>query len=307
MKKILENIKPFDKFWFRSCFYQAFLSVVQFYGGDVNKYFANQILEYKKMKNGHLTVVKKNLVRYNRVEGIREHRRKKEVNLFRSVKDKINNGYPIIIATDSFYIPYRNDCYLKEHSPHYICIYGYDDEKKRLFIFDHRYWGSYKYEKKEILYSDILRAYLEYGKQYPTKFTFYWYSPDGKKDESIRKKPHDFKLLRDYIGRFQTDLKNRESDFDGYRLFFEGETWLRIPVMEMFQSYGQENYYRIFSEFINTARLIWAVLKKYDGRQIPVDVRIRLSQYSDRFLKQKEAIDKAEEEYYASLFNEKLF
>lgn len=301
MKKILENVKPFDKFWFRSCFYQAFLSIALYYGGDVNKYFANQVLEYKKMENGHLMVVKKNLIRYDKVEGIREHRRRREKNLFQVIKDKIDKKYPMIIAVDSYYLTYRNDCYLKRHNAHYLCIYGYDDIKRRLFILDHSYWGSYKYERKEICYIDLFRAYLEFGKQHPTEFTFYWYTPDGEKEEVIRGKSPSLKILKKYIEQFQIDLKNPRSDFKGYRLFFEGETWLRIPVMEMFQSYGQEKYYRAFSEFINTARLIWAVLKKFDGKQIPEAVRLRLSNYSQRFVRQKEAIDKAEENYYAGL------
>ncbi len=300
MKIILQNIKPFDKFWFRSCFYQAFLSVALYYGGDVNRYCANQIFRYRKMKKGHLTVEKENVVRYDRVEGIREHRRRYEKQFIKAVEEKIKHGYPVIFAADSYYVPYRNDCYLKEHSTHYILVYGFDDVRKRFYVFDHSYWGSYKYVEKEALYADFIRAYAEYSNQNPARFSFFWYTKDGKKEVRPRVPAHDLRLLESYIANFKVSLKNG-GDLDDYRQFFLGETWLRVPVMEMFRSLNNVRCYQIVERFIGQAKLICAVLTKYNGRSIPEETRENLIRYADEFVRRKRNLDEAEAEYYASL------
>jgi len=300
MKCVLKNFEPFDKFWFRSCFYQSFLSIAQYFGGDLNKYFANQIYRYEMEDKGHLTVVKENIVRYNYVEGIKEHRRKHVENPIKAIEDKIKKGSPVIIATDCFYIPYRNDVYRTQHGIHYVCIYGFDNTTKRLYVVDHAYWGSYKYEKKEILYSDILRASVFYQKQHPDEFTFYWYSKDGVKKEKVRPKYNDQKLLEDYIEKFKNDLRKNEENFEDYRMFFEGETWLRVPVMNMFSALEINECYTAFNRFINTARMICVILTRHKNKPMDAQTREKLTGYADRFVTDKIAMDDAEARYYAT-------
>ena len=137
MKCIMEGFEPFDKFWFRTCFYQAFLSIAKYFGGNLNKYFSNQIFEYEEMDTGHLMIVRKNIVHYTEVEGIKERKLKQVKNIIPEIECAIEEGHPVIIATDTYYVPHRNDTYLKQHGIHYICIYGFDNKTRRFNILDH--------------------------------------------------------------------------------------------------------------------------------------------------------------------------
>lgn len=301
MKCIMEGFEPFDKFWFRTCFYQAFLSIAKYFGGNLNKYFSNQIFEYEEMDTGHLMIVRKNIVHYTEVEGIKERKLKQVKNIIPEIECAIEEGHPVIIATDTYYVPHRNDTYLTQHGIHYICIYGFDNKTRRFNILDHASWGSYKYEKKEMLYSDALTAYTAYSKDHPDEYTFFAYSKGGQVKEGKRPVYDNNELLANYMQKFKTDLEREDVGYEGYRLFFEGETWVRIPVMEMYLAIGEEECYSVFSALINTAKMIFVIMTRDRHRKMSKEVKQKLSGYADRFLRLKRETDQAEKKYYARI------
>ncbi len=277
MKKELENIKPFNKFWFKSCFYHAFLAVAQYYGGDVMNYVRNRFIHYEN-KNGTFEVVDGGFVRYNEVEGLREHRRRSEAKLFKAIKRRIDSEQPVIVAADSFYLPFRNDTYLKTHIVHYICVYGYDVEKGVVDIVDHKYWGSYQFEKKKVSVLDLTKAYRAYTQTNPDRFTFFWYTPDGKKREFQSRKNYDRdeKLLRGYLQGFAAKLRDGQEEVSAEKAFFEKLSWIYVSYCYIFRIYGKKEGYDAVNNFVNHVRKIWATLTKIQALGMRGEIREKL-------------------------------
>ena len=263
MKRELKNIIPFNNFWLKSCFYHAFLVVAQYYGGDPLNYIKNQFIHYQN-KDGRFSVVNGGFIHYTKVEGIKEHRRKKEKNLIKAIKSKIDRDLPVILALDSFYLPFRNDTYLKKHIVHYVCVYGYDEEERQLFLVDHEYWGSYKFEKKTLPMRWLVKAYHEYVKENPEKFTFFWYTKDGEKQliNYAQRYQKDQRLLRAYLNMLKEQIANESLEVESVRTLFGQLSWIHTAQCYMLQVNGKMEVYNAINNFVNQVRMIWAELTR---------------------------------------------
>lgn len=74
---------------------------------------------------------------------------------FRSVKQEIDSGNPVIIGPlDMYYLPYVN-MYHKQHIPmHYILMVGYEEEKKCIYLYD-----CGREEMQELPYDELFKAW----------------------------------------------------------------------------------------------------------------------------------------------------
>ncbi|MCP3781449.1 hypothetical protein [Paenibacillus sp. MZ03-122A] len=83
------------------------------------------------------------------------------------LKYSIDSGYYVVMLVDEFFIPGK-DSYLKENYPHHIFIYGYDFEKKVLFLtgFSHGVYGH-----NEINFYDFINSYKSIINMYNNNLT----------------------------------------------------------------------------------------------------------------------------------------
>jgi len=83
---------------------------------------------------------------------------------FDPIKKEIDNGNPVIISADSFYLEGREDTFMKYHLLHFILIYGYDLHKNVAKIVDHNYTNSNIFEYKEITLKNLTEIISGYRK-----------------------------------------------------------------------------------------------------------------------------------------------
>lgn len=93
-------------------------------------------------------------------------------NLIAILKEKLDEGYCIVIELNQFYIP-NGPTYMEYDCEHSSMIYGYDDEREifQLMGFNRRR----NYESSIVSYNDVLRAFcsLKENKQMPLRFLKY--------------------------------------------------------------------------------------------------------------------------------------
>ncbi|WP_162160548.1 BtrH N-terminal domain-containing protein, partial [Paenibacillus gorillae] len=54
-----------------------------------------------------------------------------------SINSALKKNRPVIVWVDCYYESIRKDTYLKEHRPHTLLIYGYDENEKNYTILEH--------------------------------------------------------------------------------------------------------------------------------------------------------------------------
>ena len=156
----IKGVKPFNQFFFRSCYYHQLISALSCFGisEDNVLYNAFPVLSEKfgyKIKNIYN---EKKLLSYlgcKNQHGI--------LNLDAICKS-IDKGNPIIIGIDIYYFESRSDTYLKYHDTHFILMLGYDREKDEAYIVDHDYANGTRYQEKTISLDNLLLAAKYYNK-----------------------------------------------------------------------------------------------------------------------------------------------
>lgn len=174
-KKILNNIEPFNDFYYKNCFYNSFFPVVTHFNRSILPFLINNIVTYKNEHlNGRVFLCAKYIGCRSESEiltdiGICYLTKLKCENIIGDIKNSILNERPVIIWVDCFYEPIRKDTYLKQHLAHTWLIYGYDDTCSKLHIIEHRERENLSYQKYTINYQDAINCYQGYIFNYQPK------------------------------------------------------------------------------------------------------------------------------------------
>ena len=189
----LSGVRTFNKFWFGSCFYHQLYSAVSCLGIDTdqvvlaNLYLPDGNFEIKKVfkdEKEYLKSVDFSLKHLN-------------VNKNKSLR-LLNAGYPLIVGVDCYEMKEREHFYHKEHSRHFVMIYGYDLAKESFYITDHNYFNDYMFREKEMPFDELFTANSSYRK--------YYCSRNGTSSIQVKKrKKHDDS------GDFFTTLFNEQT------------------------------------------------------------------------------------------------
>lgn len=167
MQKIkkLKNIKPFNKFLFKSCYYHQLIAAFSKYGVDEKMILMNHFPIYntKSFQDPDITIYDNKEIEEK--TGLRIIRKKSSKNIINEIIKTIDRGIPIIIAVDCCYLPYREDTYKKQHISHFILIYGYNKTTKTFTINEHMYLNSIKYIEREVEFKVIKQAFNNYLKR----------------------------------------------------------------------------------------------------------------------------------------------
>lgn len=163
--KKLTGIKPFNDFFYKSCFFNSLFPVVQFYDKDILPFIVNDVLAYHlediqsgKSLNAEYIGIKSAEDIIGDV-GIDLKKKMYNVNIIEEIIESISYGNPVIVWVDCYYESLRKDLFQKRHHPHTWLIYGFDRQQKVFNIIEHTYTDSLTYNEYMISFSELLCCY----------------------------------------------------------------------------------------------------------------------------------------------------
>lgn len=158
--KILSGVKPFNDFWFKSCYYHQLISGLHILGIDGRDILLNDFAYFGKdfsFDNDGI-INERELSKAIGYKILRVNINEKKL-----IKS-INKGYPVIVGVDCYYLESRKETYKKTHSSHFILVYGYDKLLRQVSVIDHNYINSYMFEEKILPIDNLLESNSEYRK-----------------------------------------------------------------------------------------------------------------------------------------------
>ncbi|MHB8062595.1 MAG: non-ribosomal peptide synthetase, partial [Ruminiclostridium sp.] len=183
-EKILENIVPFNDIFYKSCVYNALFPIVRHYNKSVMPFLINDIITYSFEENKIGVNLDVKFITIKSVEtilneiGISARSKIASSDVVNDITTAISRNKPVIIYTDCYYEPIREDMYQKNHWAHCLLVFGYSRSDKKMHVIEHKEVNGLDYDKCTIDYEDIIKAYESYfevfqrGEKFPTYFEF---------------------------------------------------------------------------------------------------------------------------------------
>lgn len=171
--KTIDNIEPFNSLFYKNCFYNSLFPILKYYGIDILSILVNDVVVYKYKENDCIVsvvyeeVLNNSSILSNVGLHLIEIKKNNTKNIIENLKESLNNEKPIILGVDCYYLSIREDTYMKEHWPHTILIYGYDDNSNYFNIIEHSSRDSLTYAKRVLSYYETKKSYLSLKKRYP--------------------------------------------------------------------------------------------------------------------------------------------
>lgn len=150
-KNKIEGVQPFNKFYFRSCYYHQLIAGLSCFGIP----YESVIISYFIFPKQYFELEKK-VFSEKDLEKILGYRNKKCDLSKKQLLSEIDKNRPMIVGVDCFYFESRPDTYLNAHDPHYVLVYGYDLDNNTLNVLDHSYRNSPEYIEKTIDLDNLL-------------------------------------------------------------------------------------------------------------------------------------------------------
>ena len=161
-------MKPYNKFFLLSCFYQEQAAVYEHFGVDDKFFVANNFLTHKFDRHRRkLSCRFRSLLSEKKLEkltGIKKNEIISTNNIINDIIKFIDKDCPVIVFLNSFAMPQKDDAYQQKHISHAILVYGYDIEKEVFYNIDYKYNNNYTYENKTIPFQDVEDAYVSFEK-----------------------------------------------------------------------------------------------------------------------------------------------
>jgi len=166
MSKIeIEGIEPIQDYFFNSCFYSSLFPVVEFFGRSVLPFMVNGIGAYmfydtEERCSAYIRFYQEREIQ-DVLDEIKIDYQKIELcdKLHETIVENLNKKNPVIVAVDCFWETIRPEMYQKVHLPHYLLIFGYDDEKKEYLIIEQNHEEDILFHKKTIARDELEIAY----------------------------------------------------------------------------------------------------------------------------------------------------
>lgn len=163
--KMLEDIIPFNKFFFRSCYFHQLISAYGHFGVSYDDIIRNNLNIYsfnkktKVLKTQELQLFTRK--QFQKLTGIEQVREKDYANITKHIIDSLDADEPIIMVIDCYDLPFRKDTYKLKHIDHYILIYGYDLSADKVYFLEHSSFDNFYYEQKYLTFSQMERAHAD--------------------------------------------------------------------------------------------------------------------------------------------------
>lgn len=159
-KNKIGGVRPFNDFFFRSCYYHQLMAGLASFGIDDDAILLNTF----RLIQNDFSVAKEGCLNEKKLEKElgyeKRHCNINEAKLIRC----IDKGYPIIMGIDCYYLESRKDTYQIQHFSHFILVYGYDLDSREVNVIDHEYRNSYNYQEKIISLDNLLLANVMFQK-----------------------------------------------------------------------------------------------------------------------------------------------
>ena len=168
--QLIENIEPFNEMFYRSCFYNSFFPVINHFGKSILPYLANDVPVYSENAERAdicLGVEYRSLSPVSRVleeEGVYVETRDFRGEILKDIITALTEKKPVVVWVDCFYESIRTDLFRKQHWPHTILIYGFDERNKIFHVIEHSYRDSLSYEKRAIGFEDMFNMSRGYAR-----------------------------------------------------------------------------------------------------------------------------------------------
>lgn len=240
----IEGIEPFREFIYKGCFYSALFPIIKKWNRNILQVVANELMTYEFNEKGNIMSLTVNYQTIQELEqclqniGIHMNTTVKCTDVVKELKESIKKKKPVIICIDCYYSSIRKDMYQKEHWPHNILVYGFNDEEQSFNIIEHRNKESKGYQKMTIQYEDLKNAYEGYFETYShydiLKSNFYddvfdenkvflTYFEFELKEDKILDENEEKESIRDKRKSFMTEHKKEvQQSYQNMREFVDG-------------------------------------------------------------------------------------
>lgn len=152
-KNKIEGIQPFNRFFFRSCYYHQLIAGLAAFGIPAESILLSYfVLPRKGFEAEKIVIPEKTLEKVLGYQNRKCNLSKKQL------LHNIDKQRPIIVGVDCFHFESRLDTYQKLHDPHYVLVYGYDLDNGTVNVVDHNYRNSWEYSEKIISMDNLLNA-----------------------------------------------------------------------------------------------------------------------------------------------------
>lgn len=170
MRKVLENIKVFDGLYkltgekgypFITCGEMIKLSIMQYYGINIMPLMSESNFLYKLLEDDEKGVLSfgidtpKLCDSFNLEKSVGigcNSSSPKTEDMLGVLAERIKNNYPVDLVIDLYYQKGRDFYYQNEHGGHSLLVYGFDDEKKEIYVIDNvRGYDYYVLSYKDVM------------------------------------------------------------------------------------------------------------------------------------------------------------
>lgn len=158
--EIEKEIKPFNDFLFKSCYYHQMIAAFSCFGIEAENILANRFVFIREK----FSFEDKFFLTDSELAERLGCRIRNCIMSKRTLINNIDKGNPIIMGVDCYYLESRPEIYRVLHLAHFIMVYGYDTENNLAFVIDHDYANGLLYKKKAISLSNLLYANLMFEK-----------------------------------------------------------------------------------------------------------------------------------------------
>lgn len=199
MKIIIDNIFPYKKNYYRSCFFSSLFPILEHFGHDKIIVMANDTIRYGMIETDYEefpTVRYHSQYSLNDVLsqfGLRqtELRASEKNDVRKEICDELRNNHPMIMWVDCYDLMHRKDTYHKTHNPHTILLYGIDEENERCYIIDHTEMESPTYIAMTVDYANLYEAYIEFKNLYNEKLNTFPLTAYSQAENFIEKAAYE--------------------------------------------------------------------------------------------------------------------
>lgn len=152
-KNKIEGVKPFNKFFFRNCYFHQLIAGLTSFG-----------ISYESILMGSFVFSEKNFetnkcyATESEMEKILGYKNISCNMTKRKLLKCIDKGRPVVVGIDCFFYESRPNTFNKFHEPHHVLVYGYDLENKVFNVVDPNYRNSYVYVEKIVPMENLLYA-----------------------------------------------------------------------------------------------------------------------------------------------------
>jgi FkbH-like protein len=158
----LQDIEPFNAFIYKSCFYSSAFPAVIHLKRSIMPFLINDSIVYHYEPEKELTALYQPVLPIEAIlqtQGIMLREKEQTDTIIDDILQALMQKRPVVVWVDCFYESIRPDTYNTIHHPHTLLIYGCDRLRQVFSIIEHKNLESPFYEKQEIPFEDIKRAY----------------------------------------------------------------------------------------------------------------------------------------------------